>query len=48
MIALDASTWVDVLSGVIKPPDPDEPVLVPPHFDAEVLGALRALNQRRI
>ncbi len=48
MIVLDASAWVDILSGVVEPPDPDEPVLVPPHFDAEVLGALTALNQRRI
>lgn len=43
---LDASAWVDVLAGIIGPPDASEPVVVPPHFDAEVIGALRALNQR--
>ncbi|MCK0112627.1 type II toxin-antitoxin system VapC family toxin [Ornithinimicrobium sp. F0845] len=48
MIVLDASAWVDVLTGVISPPDPDEPVVVPPHFDAEVVGSLRALQQRAV
>lgn len=48
MIAFDASAWVDVLCGVVAPPPSDEPVVVPPHFDAEVLGALRALSQRQV
>lgn len=48
MIVLDASAWVDVLTGVVPPPDPVEPVVVPPHFDAEVVGALRALDQRNV
>ena len=46
MIVLDASAWVDVLAGVVPPPDAAEPVVVPPHFDAQVVGALRALTQR--
>lgn len=48
MIVLDASAWVDVLTGVAAPPDDSEEVLVPPHFDAEVVGALRALTQRAV
>lgn len=48
MIVLDASAWVDVLAGVARAPDPVEEVVVPPHFDAEVVGALRALNQRGV
>lgn len=48
MIVLDASAWVDALAGVVAPPDPHEPVVVPPHFDAEVVGALRALSQRGV
>lgn len=48
MIVLDASAWVDVLCGVVAPPNPDEAVVVPPHFDAEVIGALRALSQRQV
>lgn len=48
MIVLDASAWVDVLCGVAGPPASDETVVVPPHFDAEVVGALRALGQRQI
>ncbi len=48
MIVVDASAWVDVLCGVVAPPPSDETVVVPPHFDAEVLGALRALSQRQI
>ncbi|MGC1209035.1 MAG: type II toxin-antitoxin system VapC family toxin [Ornithinimicrobium sp.] len=48
MIVLDASAWVDVLCGVVAPPSPDQAVVVPPHFDAEVIGALRALSQRQV
>lgn len=48
MIVLDASAWIDALTGTIAPPDPEEVVVVPPHFDAEVVGTLRALNQRGI
>ncbi|WP_109474321.1 type II toxin-antitoxin system VapC family toxin [Ornithinimicrobium cavernae] len=48
MIVLDASAWVDILTGIIAPPPAEESVIVPPHFDAEVVGALRALNQRGV
>lgn len=51
MIVLDASAWVDVLCGIVEPQPSEETVVVPPHFDAEVLGALRALralNQRQV
>lgn len=48
MIVLDASAWVDILTGDAPPPDPEEPVAVPPHFDAEVVGTLRALDQRAV
>lgn len=48
MTVLDASAWVDVLVSGAAPPDPEEPILVPPHFDAEVVGALRALAQRDV
>lgn len=48
MIVLDASAWIDVLMGIGRPPNPEETVLVPPHFDAEVVGSLRALNQRKV
>ena len=46
MIVLDASAWVDILVGASQPPSPDEEVRVPPHFDVEVIGTLRALVQR--
>ena len=48
MIVFDASAWVDVLCGVVAPPPSEESVTVPPHFDAEVLGALRTLGQRQV
>ena len=48
MIVLDASAWIDALTGVVSPPDPVEQVVVPPHFDAEVVGSLRALSQRGV
>lgn len=46
MIVLDASAWLDILVGTAEPPDPEDEVVVPPHFDAEVLGSLRVLEQR--
>lgn len=47
MIVVDASAWVDVLIGSVLIPELAEDRLsVPPHFDAEVLGSIRALNQR--
>lgn len=46
MIVLDASAWVDVLVAGASAEGLEETVVVPPHFDAEVIGALRALVQR--
>lgn len=48
MIILDASAWVEILLGTHLPPPAEEEVRVPPHFDVEVLGTLRALAQRAI
>ncbi len=48
VIVFDASAWVDVLCGVVAPPPSDEVVVVPPPFDAEVLGALRALSELQV
>lgn len=48
MIVLDASAWVDILTGIADPPDPASAVFVPPHLDAEVVGTLRALAQRGV
>lgn len=48
MIVLDASAWVEMLLGTHLLPDPEEEVRVPPHFDVEVLGTLRALAQREV
>lgn len=48
MIVLDSSAWVDVITGVIDLLDPADEVVVPPHFDADVVGTLRALDQRGI
>ena len=47
MIVLDASAWVDMVTGLVPPFEPADDVVVPPHFDAEAVGALRALEQRR-
>ncbi|MDF8264370.1 type II toxin-antitoxin system VapC family toxin [Luteipulveratus flavus] len=49
MIVLDASAWVDVVAGgsrgsVLESKD----ITVPPHFDVEVIGSIRALHQRRV
>lgn len=46
MIVLDASAWVDVLVGGATPPEGLAGCAVPGHFDAEVVGTLRALVQR--
>lgn len=47
MIVLDASAWVDILTAGVRVRSLDDNVAaVPPHFDAEVLGAIRALHQR--
>jgi predicted nucleic acid-binding protein len=49
VIVLDASVWVSVLAAGLEVPDLDRTDLyVPPHFDAEVIGALRALRRRRL
>lgn len=46
MIVLDASAWVDVLVAGSSAKALDDTIVVPPHFDAEVIGALRGLVQR--
>lgn len=47
MIVLDASAWIDVLVAGLEIPELEQnEVLVPPHFDVEVLGSIRALAQR--
>lgn len=49
MIVLDASAWVDVLAGGSRGSAlEDEDISVPPHFDVEVIGSIRALHQRRV
>lgn len=48
MIVLDASAWIDALIGASDPPDPELALVAPPHFDAEVLGSIRALEQRGV
>lgn len=49
MIVLDASAWVDVLAGqgddaLLR----HDELVVPPHFDVEVLASVRSLAQRRV
>ncbi|MGI8593599.1 MAG: type II toxin-antitoxin system VapC family toxin [Solirubrobacteraceae bacterium] len=46
MTVIDASVWLDLVVGRL-PPDvlPQPPVLVPCHFDAEVLSGLRGLSR---
>lgn len=47
MIVLDASAWIDVLTAGLNIRDLAEHSLyVPPHFDVEVVGSVRALRQR--
>ncbi|MGB3184233.1 MAG: type II toxin-antitoxin system VapC family toxin [Ornithinimicrobium sp.] len=46
VIVLDASAWVDVLVGGSSAQAFDDAIVVPPHFDAEVIGPLRGLVQR--
>lgn len=46
VVVLDASAWVDALTGGAEL-DPDSPrPTVPPHFDVEVLGSVRGMQQR--
>jgi predicted nucleic acid-binding protein len=48
-MVLDASAWVNVLTAGLEVPALDRTdLLVPPHFDAEVVGAVRALRRRRL
>lgn len=46
-LVLDASAWVDIL---LRRSDgrsvADGEIVVPPHFDVEVIGAIRSLAQR--
>lgn len=47
MIVLDASAWIDVLTAGLDVPElADHDLVVPPHFDVEVIGSIRALRQR--
>jgi len=47
VIVLDASAWIDVLVAGLEIPDlATDDLCVPPHFDVEVLGSLRALQHR--
>lgn len=48
MIVLDASAWVDVLVTGAARDALEDKVIVPPHFDAEVVAALRSLSQRGV
>jgi predicted nucleic acid-binding protein len=44
MTVIDASVWLDIVVGRLTPGIlPQPPVLVPGHFDAEVLSGLRGL-----
>ena len=44
MTVVDASVWLDLVTGRLAPETlPPPPVLVPGHFDAEVLSGLRGL-----
>lgn len=46
MTVVDASVWLDLAVGRLAPGAlPDPPVLVPGHFDAEVLSGLRGLTR---
>lgn len=47
MIVLDASAWINVLMAGAHSPELFDRIVVPPHFDAEVLGSIRALAQRQ-
>lgn len=48
MIVLDASAWIDVLTAGLDLVElEDDDIIVPPHFDVEVMGSIRALVQRR-
>ena len=44
MTVIDASVWLDIVTGRLLADElPPPPVLVPAHFDAEVLSGLRGL-----
>ena len=44
MTVIDASVWLDLVTGRLSPEIlPQPPILVPGHFDAEVLSGLRGL-----
>lgn len=44
MTVIDASVWLDLVTGRLDPEIlPRPPVLVPGHFDAEILSGLRGL-----
>jgi predicted nucleic acid-binding protein len=46
MTVIDASVWLDLVTGRLSPEVlPQPPVLVPGHFDAEVLSGLRGLTR---
>lgn len=46
MTVVDASVWLDLVVGRRTPEDlPDPPLLVPGHFDTEVLSGLRGLTR---
>lgn len=47
MIVLDASAWVNVLTAELAVPGlASSDLYVPPHFDVEVIGSIRAMRQR--
>ena len=46
MIVLDASAWVNVLVAGSSDEALADEIVVPPHFDVEVVATLRALSQR--
>jgi predicted nucleic acid-binding protein len=47
VIVLDASAWVSALTTGNQAPElGNHELAVPPHFDSEVLGSVRALQQR--
>lgn len=46
MTVIDASVWLDLVVGRLAPERlPAAPILVPGHFDAEVLSGLRGLTR---
>lgn len=48
-MVLDASAWINALTGVLDLPELGwRTRTVPPHFDSEVVGSIRALCQRDV